>query len=253
MAKKKSYGRTASGKPITDELVEKLADKAEAGYDVEETLRRQRRVRPARAGVTRGTRRAGRARPRDDLGRDPQGATEVPPSRLTAAGAGGCVTPVPQSTLAPPMESDTLGDEPRVTAATQAPRDGHRAAASDGVLRRSSRPSVPWLAGVAERVEVDLAVSGLKPDWPPSAATARDRWYRAGGHCPLDRAAAVGVPVNGCSRRTPDVLQARRRTSVRTNQNRPANRAFSLERPMIGPRRVRTQSDPTQTNKPTGP
>ena len=26
-----AYGRTASGKPITDELVEKLADKAEAG------------------------------------------------------------------------------------------------------------------------------------------------------------------------------------------------------------------------------
>ena len=41
MAKKKTYGRTASGKPITDELVEKLADKAEAGYDIEETLRRR--------------------------------------------------------------------------------------------------------------------------------------------------------------------------------------------------------------------
>ena len=41
MAKRKSYGRTASGKPITDELVEKLAEKAEAGYDVEETLRRR--------------------------------------------------------------------------------------------------------------------------------------------------------------------------------------------------------------------
>jgi ribbon-helix-helix CopG family protein len=41
MPRKKSYGRTASGKPITDELVEKLADKAEIGYDVEETLRRR--------------------------------------------------------------------------------------------------------------------------------------------------------------------------------------------------------------------
>jgi hypothetical protein len=41
MAKKKTYGRTASGKRITDELVEKLADKAEAGYDVDETLRRR--------------------------------------------------------------------------------------------------------------------------------------------------------------------------------------------------------------------
>lgn len=38
---KKAYGRTASGTPITDELVGKLAEKAEAGYDVEETLRRR--------------------------------------------------------------------------------------------------------------------------------------------------------------------------------------------------------------------
>jgi hypothetical protein len=41
MAKKKTYGRTASGKRITDELVKKFADEAEAGYDVEETLRRR--------------------------------------------------------------------------------------------------------------------------------------------------------------------------------------------------------------------
>jgi hypothetical protein len=41
MAKKKAYGKTASGKPITDELVDKLADKAEAGYDVDEALRRR--------------------------------------------------------------------------------------------------------------------------------------------------------------------------------------------------------------------
>lgn len=38
---KKSYGKTAGGKPIDDGLVEKLARKAEAGYDVEETLRRR--------------------------------------------------------------------------------------------------------------------------------------------------------------------------------------------------------------------
>jgi hypothetical protein len=38
---KKSYGKTASGVEITEDLVEKLADKAEAGYDVEETLRRR--------------------------------------------------------------------------------------------------------------------------------------------------------------------------------------------------------------------
>ena len=38
---KKTYGRTASGVPITDDLVGKLGAKAEEGYDVEETLRRR--------------------------------------------------------------------------------------------------------------------------------------------------------------------------------------------------------------------
>ena len=38
---KKAYGKTASGKPITDELIDELAAKAEAGYDVEQTLRRR--------------------------------------------------------------------------------------------------------------------------------------------------------------------------------------------------------------------
>ena len=41
MAKKKTYGKTASGVPITDELVNELAEKAEAGYDVDEMLRRR--------------------------------------------------------------------------------------------------------------------------------------------------------------------------------------------------------------------
>lgn len=41
-----TYGRTASGVPITDELVDKLSAEAEAGYDVEEMLRR-RGGRPA--------------------------------------------------------------------------------------------------------------------------------------------------------------------------------------------------------------
>jgi hypothetical protein len=41
MAKKRTHGKTASGKPITDELVEQLADKAEHGYDIEQTLRRR--------------------------------------------------------------------------------------------------------------------------------------------------------------------------------------------------------------------
>ena len=38
---KKSYGKTKSGVEITDELVERLAAKAEAGYDVDEILRRR--------------------------------------------------------------------------------------------------------------------------------------------------------------------------------------------------------------------
>jgi hypothetical protein len=47
MANKKTHGKTASGKPITGELVEELGKKAEAGYDVEETLRR----RPGRPAI----------------------------------------------------------------------------------------------------------------------------------------------------------------------------------------------------------
>lgn len=38
---KKNYGRTLSGEPVTDDLVEKLAAKAEEGFDVEEILRRR--------------------------------------------------------------------------------------------------------------------------------------------------------------------------------------------------------------------
>jgi hypothetical protein len=38
---KKTYGKTKSGLEITDELVERLAAKAEAGYDVDEILRRR--------------------------------------------------------------------------------------------------------------------------------------------------------------------------------------------------------------------
>lgn len=41
MAKKKTHGKTVSGKPVTDDLIAKLAEKAEAGYDVEETLQRR--------------------------------------------------------------------------------------------------------------------------------------------------------------------------------------------------------------------
>ncbi len=38
---KKTYGKTMSGAPITDELVAQLAQKAEGGYDVDATLRRR--------------------------------------------------------------------------------------------------------------------------------------------------------------------------------------------------------------------
>lgn len=41
MAEKKTYGKTASGRPIPDDLVTELAAKAEAGYDVDEMLRRR--------------------------------------------------------------------------------------------------------------------------------------------------------------------------------------------------------------------
>lgn len=44
---KRTYGHTASGTPITDELVEELADEAERGYDVEQLIaRRGKRGRP---------------------------------------------------------------------------------------------------------------------------------------------------------------------------------------------------------------
>jgi Ribbon-helix-helix protein, copG family len=41
MVTKKDYGRTRSGEPITDELIEQLAAEAEAGFDVDEILRRR--------------------------------------------------------------------------------------------------------------------------------------------------------------------------------------------------------------------
>ena len=47
MMKKTTHGKTTSGKPITDEMVDELAKKAEAGYDVDETLRR----RPGRPAI----------------------------------------------------------------------------------------------------------------------------------------------------------------------------------------------------------
>lgn len=41
MATNKTHGKTRSGKAITDDLVNELADQAERGYDVDDTLRRR--------------------------------------------------------------------------------------------------------------------------------------------------------------------------------------------------------------------
>lgn len=50
MAQKKTYGKTVSGVPLTDEVIDELAAKAERGFDVEETLRRRRGRPPIGAG-----------------------------------------------------------------------------------------------------------------------------------------------------------------------------------------------------------
>lgn len=50
MAGKKIYGKTVNGVPITDELIEKLSKEAEAGYDVDEILRRRRGRPPIGSG-----------------------------------------------------------------------------------------------------------------------------------------------------------------------------------------------------------
>jgi hypothetical protein len=48
----KKYGRTRSGKPITDELIEELAGKAaEEGFDVDEIIRRRGGRPPMGAGA----------------------------------------------------------------------------------------------------------------------------------------------------------------------------------------------------------
>jgi hypothetical protein len=49
MSEAKKKGRTSGGVPVTDELVQRLADEAEAGYDVE-GLRRRGGRRPLGSG-----------------------------------------------------------------------------------------------------------------------------------------------------------------------------------------------------------
>jgi len=48
---KKTHGKTTSGKPITDDLVAELAKKAEAGFDVDEIVRRRGGRPPMGAGA----------------------------------------------------------------------------------------------------------------------------------------------------------------------------------------------------------
>jgi predicted HicB family RNase H-like nuclease len=44
---KRTYGHSAAGKPIDDEVIEQLADEAETGYDLDEVIsRRGKRGRP---------------------------------------------------------------------------------------------------------------------------------------------------------------------------------------------------------------
>ena len=44
---KRTYGHTKSGRPVDDELIEQLASEAEAGYEVDEIIRRRgKRGRP---------------------------------------------------------------------------------------------------------------------------------------------------------------------------------------------------------------
>lgn len=44
---KRTYGHTKSGRPVDDDLIEQLADEAEAGYDVDRIVsRRGKRGRP---------------------------------------------------------------------------------------------------------------------------------------------------------------------------------------------------------------
>lgn len=55
MSTPQNHGHTKSGTPVTDELIEQLADEAERGYDVDELIaRRGTRGRP-RLGVEKST------------------------------------------------------------------------------------------------------------------------------------------------------------------------------------------------------
>jgi hypothetical protein len=44
-ASRTKIGKTSGGRSLTNDLIKELAEKAEAGYDVEETLGRRRQVK----------------------------------------------------------------------------------------------------------------------------------------------------------------------------------------------------------------
>ncbi len=46
MREDKEYGRTVTGRPITDDLIDELVAKAEDGYDTDELLRRRLQPTP---------------------------------------------------------------------------------------------------------------------------------------------------------------------------------------------------------------
>lgn len=50
MKRKKTYGKTPDGTPITEELVEELSRKAEAGHYIDEILERRRGRPPMGSG-----------------------------------------------------------------------------------------------------------------------------------------------------------------------------------------------------------
>ena len=102
------------------------------------------------------------------------------------------------------------------------------------------------LAGVAVRAR--STVSGLKSDLPPRIGIAGSA---PAGVRAQERAVCRNSRPTASAGGTLDLLQACRMTSVRTNENRPANRAFFSQPPTIGGPRVRNQSDRMQRNKAT--
>ena len=141
--------------------------------------------------------------------------------------------------------SDSLGDGPRAIATAQATRHGHPRS-SLGRRPPRARPgahgSPRSLCGPRSTSRIRTEI-GLAPE-------NQDRWQRVGRRpcartCRLQEQAA-----NGRSRRTLDLLQARRRTSVRTTRIDLQTGRFlgtADDRPAASP----SQSDPTQTHKPT--